>query len=150
MKCVNCGKPGHKAEGCTERKKVGLERPCFICGKPGHRAAECPDRASTKVVVKDQGESGNSYSMCVVAEGAFEPVVSRKPVPKGVAMGDYLKRLMESQLFKKAKAAVDFASANKYVLSIFPPSHVQERDWRHLQMIQPWGSFQIKTSVDSP
>ena len=43
-KCVNCGKPGHKAAEC----KAAESRTCFICGTKGHIATACAQHYKNK------------------------------------------------------------------------------------------------------
>ena len=43
-KCVNCGKPGHKAAACPEPRCEDNKRPCFNCNKLGHLARDCMGR----------------------------------------------------------------------------------------------------------
>jgi len=39
VSCFNCGKGGHIAMFCTEKKKLF---PCFFCGRTGHQVSNCP------------------------------------------------------------------------------------------------------------
>ena len=43
-KCVNCGKPGHKAAEC----KAPESRTCFLCGTKGHIATACAQHYKNK------------------------------------------------------------------------------------------------------
>lgn len=46
--CFNCGKPGHKAAGCLEKRR----RICYGCKKEGYTKRTCPDC--------NKGSSGNA------------------------------------------------------------------------------------------
>lgn len=40
MKCVKCGKEGHRAADCRGANMEAGQRPCFKCGKTGHIARD--------------------------------------------------------------------------------------------------------------
>ena len=66
MKCINCGKAGHKKEECYkegggsynpkkargkktdnkagDEKNVNRMMPCLLCGKTGHKAVQCKEK----------------------------------------------------------------------------------------------------------
>ena len=94
-KCNHCGKIGHKAANCWEKKKPGMERKqmpknnpvnkggfipkCYKCGKMGHKKPDCPE------LRKPNHQEARAYAAMDedVAFTAFEadgwvPVLSKK------------------------------------------------------------------------
>jgi Arginine methyltransferase-interacting protein, contains RING Zn-finger len=74
-KCYNCGKPGHKAAQCPNKKdndgKGKFTGKCNLCGKVGHKKADCwdlPDNADKRpknYKPKNLASSGEAGGACV-------------------------------------------------------------------------------------
>lgn len=48
LTCRSCGKPGHMAKDCVDKK-------CYICKKAGHMSNSCPNKGTQKTTRNDRG-----------------------------------------------------------------------------------------------
>ena len=69
FKCANCGSSDNENAKCPKGHAEGAESPCFDCGKPGHRANQCPNKKGRPAkTVEAEGDEEDIVNMCIYCE----------------------------------------------------------------------------------
>jgi hypothetical protein len=70
-RCTNCGMENHTIADCRKPIVPLKDRPCFECGKTGHSARQCPQKKRSLKALEDEGDDGQDQSytnMCLEEE----------------------------------------------------------------------------------
>ena len=90
-KCPNCGKE-HAALKCPEPPVPKEKRLCFGCGKPGHPARDCPERKNAIKAIENGTAEIPFFGLNLVDSEGFKTVQRKgRPAPRTITLNDFLR-----------------------------------------------------------
>lgn len=122
MKCLNCGKPGHKSWQCDERPNFTSAVICNACGGVGHLTTDCQQRRPGTIFTApkaDPVQMDSEYEAFLNDMGhrKGEKVVEKPYVPPMGDLSQCLKKPSAPLMLTNGSAAAGAASAHSRAIS---------------------------------